>query len=414
MTRTAQARAVKGATPMPWIALLTLSAAAFVTVTAELLPASVLLPMSDGLGVKPSTAGMLVSAWAVTVAVLSLPLVRWTRRLPRRRILAGTLGALSIATGLTALAPTFEVALASRTLAAAAHGLFWSLLVATAAVLAPPERLGRAVSIVLAGPAVAGAVGVPVAGAIGWTIGWRASFAAVAALMIAAAFAVAGLRLPDVPSQPPASSGRAAGMAPVVAIAIAGGLVLTGHFMLYTFVAPILQDIVGFDAGSRGVMLTIFGGAGVAGIMLSGPLSDRWPRHALSGVTVAFAASAASLTLLDRGLAAAAATVVIWGVLIGLLPPVFQARIVRTAPPAAQAAAGAAAITVLNIGIALGAAVGGGVLNAYGAAALAPAAAVVISVAAAGLLASDAVAAIRGQDDRKGRLAPAKGSPARS
>ncbi|MCZ7438654.1 MFS transporter [Micromonospora sp. WMMC241] len=388
-------------TRMPWRALLLLAGAAFATVTAELLPASLLLRLGDDLDVTPAVAGTLVGAWALTIAVVAVPLTRLTGRVPRRRLIPLVLLLLAVATAGTAIAPSYGWALTGRIVAAAAHGLFWSLLVPTVATLAPPARTGRAVSVVLAGPALAGIVGVPLGATAGAALGWRVSFAALAALLALAALAVRTLRLPD----PPGSAGRQEGPDParwaVLGVALAGGLVLTGHFLLYTYVAPLLHQFGGYDDAAVGLLLLVFGGAGVAGTAGAGALFDRFPRQALRGVCAAFAGSATSLLLLDRHLAVAVAVVAGWGLLIGLLPPVFQTHLLRIATPGREATAGAIGITVLNLGIAAGATLGGAVLDRRPAGALPVVAAVVIAVAALGLVLDRA---------RAGR--PARGVPA--
>lgn len=371
---------------LPWRPLLILSVVAFITVTTELLPASLLVELSDGLNVSEPAAGLLVAGWALTVAAASIPLVRLTARVPRRDLLPSALLVFALATAGTALAPTYAWALASRIVAAAAHGLFWSLLVATAASLVPLAHIGRAISVVLAGPALAGVVGIPLGAVIGAHVGWRYSFGLLALLLAAASIAVRLLTLQDPPGAADQDRRRDPAAATVLALAVAGGLVITGHFTLYTYVSPLLQVSGGYDAGTRAVLLLVFGLAGLAGIGLSGPLSDRLPRHALVAVSAGFAAGAASLALLGAGLPAAVLAMTLWGSLIGLLPPVFQTRLLRTASPGKQATAGAVGVTVLNLGIAAGAALGGLTLDVLDVRALPAVAAGVILVAVAALV----------------------------
>lgn len=371
---------------LPWRPLLILSVVAFITVTTELLPASLLVELSDGLNVSEPAAGLLVAGWALTVAAASIPLVRLTARVPRRDLLPSALLVFALATAGTALAPTYAWALASRIVAAAAHGLFWSLLVATAASLVPLAHIGRAISVVLAGPALAGVVGIPLGAVIGAHVGWRYSFGLLALLLAAASIAVRLLTLQDPPGAADQDRRRDPAAATVLALAVAGGLVITGHFTLYTYVSPLLQVSGGYDAGTRAVLLLVFGLAGLAGIGLSGPLSDRLPRHALVAVSAGFAAGAASLALLGAGLPAAVLAMTLWGSLIGLLPPVFQTRLLRTASPGKQATAGAVGVTVLNLGIAAGAALGGLTLGVLDVRALPAVAAGVILVAVAALV----------------------------
>jgi predicted MFS family arabinose efflux permease len=387
--------------PFPWLALLTLSGAAFATVTTELLPASLLLELGGDLGVTEQAAGLLVAVWAVTVALTSVPLVRMTDRTPRTTVLPLVLVTFALATAATALAPSYAWAVAARVVAAAAHGLFWSLIVSTAAGLAPPALVGRAVSVVLAGPAVAGVVGIPLGAAIGAALGWRVSFGLLAALLLAAAPAVRALALPNPEPAPTEAGGSRTG--PVVVVtAVAGGLLLTAHFLLYTYVAPLLQELGGHDAAARSLLLLVFGLAGLLGIALSGPLSDRFPWGALPGVGVALAVGTAALGLLGAGPAVAVAVLGFWGVLIGLLPPVFMTRLLRVAPPGRAAAAGAVGVTALNLGIAAGATAGGAVVDLAGVRALPGIAAGVVAVACATLL----VGARRASRLRTGRTAP--------
>jgi DHA1 family inner membrane transport protein len=371
--------------PFPWLALLTLSGVAFLTVTTELLPASLLLELAAGLGVAEQSAGLLVAAWAVTVAATSLPLVRLTAGMRRGTLLPLALVTMAAATAGTALAPAFAWALGGRVLAAAAHGLFWSLLVATAAGLVPAARVGRAVSVVLAGPALAGVVGIPLGAAVGAALGWRVSFGVLAALLAVAAPAVRALAIPD-PPPAPAGAARSRVGAAVAVTALAGGLMLTGHFLVYTYVAPLLQQLGGYDAGARALLLLVFGLAGPAGIALSGPLSDRYPGRALASVGVALAVAVAALAAVGVAPAVAAVAVGSWGVVIGLLPPVFMTRLLRVAPPGRETTAGAVGVAVLNVGIAAGATVGGAVVAEAGARALPAVAAAVVIVACAVLL----------------------------
>ena len=372
--------------PLPWVPLLVLSGAAFATVTTELLPASLLLEIGADLAVTGSAAGLLVTAWALTLAGSSILLVRITARVPRRILLVLALLVFALATTGTALAPTYDWALVSRIVAAAAHGVFWALLVPTTAAFVAPEVVGRAVSVVLAGPAVAGVVGIPLGAAIGAGVGWRTSFGLLAGLLVVAALAVRTLRLPE----PPAGTRRVGRRDParpaILLTALAGGLVLTGHFALYTYVAPLLQQVGGFDTAARTALLGVFGLAGLGGIALSGPLSDRYPREALARVSIAFTASAALLALIGAHPVVAVAAIAVWGVLIGLLPGVFQTRLLRMAAVGAEDITGAIGVTVLNLGIAAGAALGAALLAADGAGALPLTAAAVIAVAAAGLL----------------------------
>lgn len=151
---------------LPWRPLLLLSIGAFWTVTLELLPAGLLPAMTADLGVRPSQIGLLVTVWAVMIAATSLPLTRLTRGMGRPQVLALGLGMVGAASLVGAALPGYEGVLASRLVAAAGRGLFWSVLMVYAASIAPRGREGRAISVVLAGPVLASAVGLPLGTAL--------------------------------------------------------------------------------------------------------------------------------------------------------------------------------------------------------------------------------------------------------
>ncbi|TNC32648.1 MFS transporter, partial [Mumia zhuanghuii] len=122
-----------GMTRTTWAALLTLAGAAFATVTVELLPAGLLPSMAHDLEVSRGEVGLLVTAWALTVAALSLTLERATRRLPRRGVMLGAVLVSAGAALLAAVSPAYGLLVAARVVAAGAHGLLWALLVPYAA-----------------------------------------------------------------------------------------------------------------------------------------------------------------------------------------------------------------------------------------------------------------------------------------
>jgi MFS transporter, DHA1 family, inner membrane transport protein len=145
----------------------------------------------------------------------------------------------------------------------------------------------------------------------------------------------------------------------VLRAAVGTAALLAGHFAVATYVAVLVTDHAGLPASAVPAVLLVLGLAGILGLAVAGPLSDRRPTTALPATAVAFAAGLAALLLLGLHPVVAFMVVAVWGVLIGLLPPVFQTRVTRLAAPPVRDAAGAVAITALNVGIAAGAALGG-------------------------------------------------------
>ena len=346
-----------------WPILAVLTAATLLTVTVEMLPSGLLPVMSADLGVSESAIGLLVSAWALTIAIVGIPLVRLTIRLPRTPLLAACLIVIAAANLLTATASSLPLALTGRILAATAHGLFWALVVSYVASVITAERLGRALAIVLAGPTLAGLAGLPIAAALADVVGWRAIFIGLSVALVMTA-AVLWLILPQVPSTMPAGGGgwdRSASR--VIAVAIAGGLVLVGHFAVFTYLTALVTQLGRLPGAAIPLMLLVFGVSGAVGIAGSGFTSDRYPRGAIVAAATLVTVGLAVLALSSGQPVVFIIGVAIWGIAVGAFPPILQTRVMRVSTSAFRPLAGSIVVTVLNLGVAAGATLGGLVLD---------------------------------------------------
>lgn len=358
----------------PWIPVLALALGTLWTITAELLPAGVLLDISRDVDVAPGRVGFLVTAWGVAIAALSLPLTHLTRRIDRRTLLVASLAGTGAATVLTALAPTYELLVAARIIAAAGHGLFWALVVVTAGSLAPEQHTARAVAVVVAGPTVATVAAIPAATALGEAVGWRTAFALVGALTAATGLILAAalprMRPPDV-----VRGQRDRSTWPVIRVATLGALMLVAHFMTFTFIAPMLST-------GTSLALLIFGIAGVAGLLGAPPLVARAPVAALPLTGATLAVSLLGVAVSGGSTFIELVAVSAWGVAIGALPVIFQTRLLAIASPAFRPTAGAVMVVALNLGVAAGAGIGGVLHDGFGTGPI-PAIAAALALAAA-------------------------------
>lgn len=347
------------------------TAATFAAITTEMLPVGLLRLMSEDLAVSDSRTGLLVSAYAVVVAVASIPLTAVVARWPRRSVLVLLLVAYAVSN--LALASTDEwwVALACRVLAGLAHAGFFSVVVGAAVAMVPPDRVGRAVAAVSAGNALALVGGVPLGTALGTAVGWRWAFV-VAALVLLGLAAATLVLLPREPA-PAESAGvpvlQAVRERPLQRVALVVVVLMLGHFTLWTYVSPLL---LAAGVGQRGVGLVLlgYGGAGVLGLLAAGAVVDR---H-LRGATVVATAGTAGLlavlgavgvlggsTLSATVTALTVAAVVGWGAAFGALPTLLQTQALRASPDSEDAAP-AVVNAAFNVGIAGGALLGAQVL----------------------------------------------------
>jgi len=366
--------------PFPWVGLITLAAAVFLSVTSEMLPTGLLPEMSRSLDVTESQIGLLVSWFAFTVVVTTAPVAIWTRRFPRHGLIIVVLVIFAVSNVLTAIAPTYELVVAARILGGVAHGLFWSVVGAYAGHLVPKAQIGRAVSITVAGGTLAFVFGVPLGTAAGHLIGWRLSFVGLAVLMLVGAVLVWKF-LPPVARHPtgPAASVPATGSKQartrrprdastpaIVLICTITGITMVGHYSFYTYIAPYLLDGLGIDLAYLAPMLLAYGVAGAVGLLLVGTVFG--PRPTL-GLILGLAASAVSvsvLALFSGTLPVALAAFVLWGMAFGMLPPLLQTRMLHTASAGIRDTASAFYTTAFNAGIGGGALLGAALFDSVG------------------------------------------------
>lgn len=343
--------------------LLVLAVAVFAAVTTELLPVGLLPQLSSAFGVSRATAGLLVSAYAVMVAVLSVPLTFATRRLPRKPVLLATIGGYLVSNAVAALAPTFGVLAAGRVIGGLTHALFFSVCIGYAARLVPATRTGRAMALASVGVSGGLVLGVPLSTALGEALGWRLAFGALAGFA-ALVLVVAAVVLPPVdgPSDDSAAySGRRSGLATVV---VANGVTYLGTYVLYTYVSVLLRDS-GAPGSWVGPALLLLGACGLLGLRLAATGLDRRPRGSAVVIPALMATGTAAVALAYPRLGLVVVAAMVWQAAFGPAASLYQSSAVRTSATAPETA-GAWINASSNAGIAGGAALGGVVMAASG------------------------------------------------
>jgi predicted MFS family arabinose efflux permease len=144
---------------------------------------------------------------------------------------------------------------------------------------------------------------------------------------------------------------------PVLLVAGGGFFALVGFYAVFTFIVPVSGAIAGIGAAAMPGVLLASGIGGLMGVLAAGRISDRWPDAALSITALAMAALLAAMGW-SRSSIAYVAVVIVWGALIGALPVVLQANVMRAASEQFRNTAGSILVTVLNLGIGAGAALG--------------------------------------------------------
>ena len=356
-------------TPRVALALAVLAAAAFVYVTAEIMPVGALPAIAADLGVSEAMVGTLLASYALVAAVATVPLVRWTAAWPRRRVLTFTLFCLTASQLISALAPTFAVLAMGRVLCALTHGLMWSVIAPIGARLVPATHAARATMAVYVGTGLALVVGSPLTAALSESWGWRP---AVAAITVAAAAVMIAARL-TLPLMAIPAGDSATGLRRVlhhrnrrlVTMCVLTLVGVTGHFVSYTFIVVIIRDIVGVSGPNLAWLLAAYGIAGLTAMGLLARPGDRHPKAAIAGCMAALTVVFTLLAVL--GLAGPGTTtsllvgivaIVAWGATATAIPPMLQSAAMRHCPEDPDGASGLY-VAAFQVGIMAGSLIGG-------------------------------------------------------
>lgn len=373
-------------------AIFALSLAAFCIGTTEFIISGILLGVSADLNVSVPLAGLLVTAYAVGVAVGGPVLGLALARFPLKPTILGVMILFAAGQVLCALAPTYQWLLLARLVSACGHGVFFGVGTVAISQLVPEQRRGSAFSLFVGGITIANILGLPGGTAIGNAFGWRMAFFAIAGLAIVATLAVL-VALPrkskgEVEADGPlASQARQLLHQEVYFSYLAIGIAMVGQVAFGTFQVAILTEVTKIDPIVAVPIFHLIGGAGaIVGIWAGGRGAD-WN----AGLTIGFALAAqivcSAILLLVQHNPGAMAVMLFVNTAVGFAPASpLQVRILNGSRAAPRLAATLVS-TAYNVGIAAGAAAGAALLS-YGAGfSSLPAAGIVSSAMALGVIA---------------------------
>lgn len=353
------------------IALLALTLSAFAIGTTEFVIVGLIPTIATDLGVDLPSAGLLVSLYALGVAVGAPVLTALSGKWPRKTLLLSLMALFTVGNLLAWQAPGYESLIVARVLTGLAHGVFFSIGSTLATGLVPKEKAAGAIAILFTGLTVALVTGVPLGTFIGQHFGWRNTFLLVSALGAIAflgslAFVPSGLR-----------HTRPASLAEQLRVLARPRLLLVyamtavgygGTFTAFTFLAPILREVSGFSADAVSLVLLVYGVSVAFGNLYGGRLADRiGPVPALKRIFLVLALVLFALTFTAGSKVLVLLTILAWGAVAFGNVPGLQLYVVRQAEreaPRALDVASGLNIAAFNLGIA-GGAWGGGLVVAH-------------------------------------------------
>ncbi|WP_145478706.1 MFS transporter [Stenotrophomonas rhizophila] len=355
------------------LALLALTLGAYAIGTTEFVIVGLIPTIAADLGVSLPSAGLLVSLYALGVAVGAPVLTALTGRVPRKTLLVALMVLFTLGNVIAWMAPSYGSLIVARVLTGLAHGVFFSIGSIIATSVVPKEKAASAIAIMFTGLTVALVTGVPLGTFIGQHLGWRATFLAVAALGVVALLGSLLFVPRNLQRSEPATFGQQLAVLAQPRLLLVYAITALGYggtFLSFTYLASILQDVTGFSANAVSGVLLVYGVSVAIGNLWGGRLADRrGPIPALKLIFGLLALVLFALTFTAYNTWLVLLTVLALGAVAFGNVPGLQVYVVkqaqRFAPQAADVASGLN-IAAFNVGIAMGASLGGLVVDHLG------------------------------------------------
>jgi len=355
------------------LALLALTLGAYAIGTTEFVIVGLIPTIAADLGVSLPSAGLLVSLYALGVAVGAPVLTALTGRVPRKTLLVALMVLFTVGNVIAWMAPSYGSLIVARVLTGLAHGVFFSIGSIIATSVVPKEKAASAIAIMFTGLTVALVTGVPLGTFIGQHLGWRATFLAVAALGVIALIGSLLFVPRNLQRSEPATFGQQLAVLAQPRLLLVYAITALGYggtFLSFTYLASILQDVTGFSPNAVSGVLLVYGVSVAIGNLWGGRLADRrGPIPALKLIFGLLALVLFALTFTAHNTWLVLLTVLALGAVAFGNVPGLQVYVVkqaqRFAPQAADVASGLN-IAAFNVGIATGASLGGLVVDHLG------------------------------------------------
>ena len=355
------------------LALTALALSAFAIGTTEFVIVGLLPTMAQDLNVSIPSAGLLVSLYALGVAIGAPVLTALTSRWNRKHVLLSVMGLFVIGNLVAWQAPSFEALIIARMLTGLAHGVFFSIGSTIATGLVPKEKGASAIAIMFTGLTVALVTGVPLGTYIGQVFGWEATFLTVAILGLLAMIGSAILVPNNLKQAKPTKITAQLKVLTHPRLLLVYAITAIGYggtFIAFTYLASILNEVSGFDSSSVALILLVYGVSVAVGNIWGGKMADNY--GPIKALTIIFSGLSGILFMLNftaYNPITAVVTILVWGAFaFGNVPglQVYVVKLAETHTPDAIDVASGLNIAAFNVGIAIGAWGGGSIVAEYG------------------------------------------------
>ena len=344
-----------------------MACAAFIFNTTEFVPVALLTDIGQSFDMQSSDVGLMMTVYAWTVMIMSLPAMLATGDMERKGLLLKLFVIFIIGHIISVIAWNYWILLIARMCIAVAHSLFWAITASLVMRVAPKNKKTQAIGMLAIGTSLATILGLPLGRLVGQLVGWRITFAIIAALALVVMVFIMRL-LPNLPSKNAGSLSSLPILAKrplLIGLYATTVIIVSAHFTAYTYIEPFMVQIGELDPNLATIILLVFGVSGITASVIFNRLYRFGPTQFISGamilltISLTFMLASASYTATMFTLA------FIWGIGISCIGLALQMRVLQLAPDATDVAS-AIYSGIFNAGIGAGALFGNQIAHHVG------------------------------------------------
>lgn len=344
-----------------------MACAAFIFNTTEFVPVALLTDIGQSFDMQSSDVGLMMTVYAWTVMIMSLPAMLATGDMERKGLLLKLFVIFIIGHIISVIAWNYWVLLIARMCIAVAHSLFWAITASLVMRVAPKNKKTQAIGMLAIGTSLATILGLPLGRLVGQLVGWRITFAIIAALALVVMVFIMRL-LPNLPSKNAGSLSSLPILAKrplLIGLYATTVIIVSAHFTAYTYIEPFMVQIGELDPNLATMILLVFGVSGITASVIFNRLYRFGPTQFISGAMILLAISLTFMLASASYIATMFTLAFIWGIGISCIGLALQMRVLQLAPDATDIAS-AIYSGIFNAGIGAGALFGNQIVRHIG------------------------------------------------
>ena len=344
-----------------------MACAAFIFNTTEFVPVALLTDIGQSFDMQSSDVGLMMTVYAWTVMIMSLPAMLATGDMERKGLLLKLFVIFIIGHIISVIAWNYWILLIARMCIAVAHSLFWAITASLVMRVAPKNKKTQAIGMLAIGTSLATILGLPLGRLVGQLVGWRITFAIIAALALVVMVFIMRL-LPNLPSKNAGSLSSLPILAKrplLIGLYATTVIIVSAHFTAYTYIEPFMVQIGELDPNLATIILLVFGVSGITASVIFNRLYRFGPTQFISTAMILLAVSLAFMLVSASYTVTMFTLAFIWGIGISCIGLALQMRVLQLAPDATDVAS-AIYSGIFNAGIGAGALFGNQIAHHIG------------------------------------------------